>query len=744
MTASSAASKLFLVAVITIVIASHALAVEQLQPYAATPDQVLVIYNADWKTMSEGTTANQDSREIAEYYAAMHTDPKTGKKPYLLGLGCRHRGKRHLNEWAIHEESTDNRNGITFRGKGSAPASLDWVRDSRKVEIHVSDPDADWKTLSITCRSETTGEEKIVTPLSTALQLSGIPPSVDGNPIYPPAAEGKGRSIRLDATRLFPGTVTVALILKNRSGKVIRDLSLRYYDARDFAFSTTGHDGIPDDKILEEDVLTPVRSFLEDPKNALPDGTLLKNHILYLVVVHGMPYSANGVFGIDHGATSNRNDHGSLASLEQRLQTVYYRWNSFKPPVISFHMDGGPDADKGVINHIITTGLRNQLTGKHWNPYIHPDTYSFLRRNSTQPTFVALPPLPERRKSLGNNFFAYGVSRIDGVNAKEAKQLIDNSIYASRHLRPEMDCRVRNTLKKTGLKRIDNLSERLHKAESLWGNQELELLGFGRASEYNDEGLPFLSRVPGDGQRNCAEEKPDWRTAGFYPGGMERHVKSENGLNYKSAAIWQHLAKGVTVSAAGAPAYSGGPHITNASFWDNRILLKYLFNGRDLGECFLLSTIYVNWSTSLIGDPLMRAHLRETTIDQTPPRPAGEPRVTFATEFGNATAHVEVALKDSFDNPEMALLKVTARDVHGVETTSISPLYSRRPRANVAGLKTGTPYTFIMELVDPYGNRTDLEPLRLTADNANYPRSFFKKLLPILEGKEPLIPADSP
>lgn len=723
---------------------STAEAVEKLEPFAATPDQVLVIYNADWDHRSSGTRADQDSREIAEYYAAMHTDPKSGNKPYLLGLGCRHRGKKHLNEWAIREESTDNRNGVIFKGKGNPPSNLDWIRDSRKIEIHLPDPDADWRTLFITCRSETTGEEKIVTPLSTALQLSSIPSSMDGNPSYPPVANGKGRSIRLDATKLFSGTVTVSLTLKNRSGKTICNLSLRYDDARDFVFSPVGSDGIPDDKILEEDVLGPVRAFLEDPKNALPNGTLLKDHILYIVVVHGMPYSANGIFGIDHGATSNRNDHGSLASLEQRLQTIYYRWDTFKPPVIPYHMNGGPHADKGVINHIITTGMRSQLTGIRWNPYMHPDTYSFLRENSKQPAFVAFPPLSERRKTARKNFFAYGVSRIDGANVEEAKRIIDYSIYASQHLRPEMDCRVRIALKNSGQKLIRDLPERLTKAEALWGNRELEQIGFGRASDYNDEGLPFLARTPSDGWGNCGGEKPDWRSAGFYPGGMERHVKSENGLNHKSATIWQHLAKGVTVSAAGAPAYSGGPHITNATFWDNRILLKYLFNGRDLGECFLLSTIYVNWSTSLLGDPLMRANLRETTLDQTPPRPAGVPHINFTTEFSTANAHVEVDLANDVGNPELALLKVTARDADGLEKTAVSTLYSRRPKATVAGLKTGVPHTFVVQLIDPYGNKTDLEPLKLTVDNANYPRSLFKKLLPILEGKEPLIPAGTP
>ncbi|MRR35612.1 hypothetical protein EG829_13225, partial [bacterium] len=230
-----------LAAVVSIATASaYALASEKLEPYAATPDRVLVLYNADWKNRSEGSDAEQDSREVAEYYAAMHTDPKTGKKPRLLGLSCRHPGKKHLNDWAIREESTDNRNGIAFRGKGPLPATTDPIRDSRKVEIHVTEPDADWETLRISCRSEATGKEMAAPPISTALQISGIPSSPGDDAVYPPPADGKGRSIRLDASRFFPGTVTVSVTLKNRAGTLIRDLKLRYYDIHDFVFSPTG------------------------------------------------------------------------------------------------------------------------------------------------------------------------------------------------------------------------------------------------------------------------------------------------------------------------------------------------------------------------------------------------------------------------------------------------------------------------------------------------------------------------
>jgi len=110
----------------------------------ASPDQVLVLYNADWQKDVDGSEPGQDSKEVAEYYVKMHTDPVTGKKPYLLGLKCVHgkkhlTHKKHLNHWVIREKSQDNKDGIIFVGKGRGPRAEEWARDSRHVEI-VLDP----------------------------------------------------------------------------------------------------------------------------------------------------------------------------------------------------------------------------------------------------------------------------------------------------------------------------------------------------------------------------------------------------------------------------------------------------------------------------------------------------------------------------------------------------------------------------------------------------------------------------
>ncbi|MEI6209326.1 MAG: hypothetical protein WCP20_21310 [Desulfuromonadales bacterium] len=700
-----------------------------LKSFAAATDQVLVLYNSDWKNQSSGSSA-QDSREVAEYYASMHTDPETGKKPHLLGLSCKHFGRSHLNSWYIKEESRDNLNGIVFVGKGKTPSDSKWIRDSRKVEFHVNDPDADWNTVLIKCRSEESGQETIITSIRQDLLVSGLPANTGDSASYPPVEQGKGRCFRINAAQLFRGSITVEFSIKNRQGKTIRDLSLRYHDARDFTFSANGNDEIPDDKITTEDILDPVRKFLEDPLNALPDGTLLRDHILYIVVVHGTPYAVQGVFGIEHGATPHRSDHGSLVSLEQRLQTIYYDWHNIPPAVVPFYMAGGPEADKGVINFIITSALRKPLM--EWNPYMHPDTYAYLRKSRYTPTFQLLPPFGEQRKTTPKRFFAYAVSRIDGEGPEEAKRLVDYALYASRYLRPEIDCRFRQTLAAQGKKSITtgDLRVRLQQAaeKNLWSAEELKALGFLLPAK-NDQGLPFLSRPSAEFAGSCSNGPADWHVEGFYPGGVERTVTSPNGLNFKEANVWQQVAKGVTITAAGAPAYAGGPHITNATFGDYAILMKYLLRGRDLGECFLRATSYVNWSTSLFGDPLYHPDLNYTIIDQTPPRADQPPEIRFETNTQGVTLHAASKLIDSPEEPEVALLRVTVRDKSGTEQVSTSSLYSRRPELTMTGLKPDTTYTVRTELADPYGNLTTYAPEIIHTPTISHSLELFKQFI---------------
>jgi len=721
---------ILLLLLLQVSLSSHAEA--SLTPFQASPDQVLVLYNADWPRDVDGSDPGQDSKEVAEYYVKMHTDPVTGKKPYLLGLRCVH-GKKHLNDWVIREESQDNKDGIIFVGKGKEPKAGEWARDSRQVEI-VLDPGKepmDWDSVEIWCQSDRSGEKKTVAPMVT-----GIPQIKGRESVYPEVQEGKGQCYRFDAHQLFTGTVWVILKAKSGSGKVIRDLELKYYDRDDFAFSALGPDGVSDEKNFVEDVAIPIKQFFEDPANALPDGTLLKDHILYIVICHGLPFSCEGVFGIERGVTPRPADHGDLGSLEQRLQTLYYDWGGkIVPPVISMYMSEGPDSREGVRNYRITTAMRYPLYGYRWNPYMHPDTYSFLAKKK-EAQFINIPPLPELRKKIPAFLFAYGVSRIDGQGPGEAKRLIDYSLYASKFLRPEMDGSVRERLKKENKDKIQDLADRLGKAEqeNRWGSDEEECLGFKVLSRYGGQGVPFGGRPPEDidGSTSDSENNGQTRYLGYYPGGMDRTVSSSNGWNMgRSASIWRQVDQGVTISACGGPAYGGGPHITNATFWDNRILLRYLFRGRDLGECFLFSTYYVNWSTSLLGDPLLHPDLLKTVLDETPPRVAGKEdiRINLAESskliaqseeeksstiksnpvMGKYAGTITIPLISTATNPEVAKLTVFySKEGESAEQVSRWPIYSTSPQVILRNLEPEATYIYRPVLTDPYGNTTDL------------------------------------
>lgn len=193
-----------------------------LQQFSASPDQVLVIYNADWKGDSKDSAPGQDSEKVAHYYVTMHTDPETGKKPYLLGLRCVH-GKEHLNRWVIDEQSNDNKNGLLFKGKGKPPGSYEWIRDSRRVEICIDEPVAAWDSLSIKCRSHLNGAEETIYPSNASanggeLAISGIPSMRGYSVSYPAVQEGVGHLLLGGLASILRAPVKIMLARNEFNG----------------------------------------------------------------------------------------------------------------------------------------------------------------------------------------------------------------------------------------------------------------------------------------------------------------------------------------------------------------------------------------------------------------------------------------------------------------------------------------------------------------------------------------------
>ena len=84
-----------------------------------------------------------------------------------------------------------------------------------------------------------------------------------------------------------------------------------------------------------------------------------------------------------------------------------------------------------------------------------------------------------------------------------------------------------------------------------------------------------------------------------------------------------------------------------------------------MGECFLLSTYYVNWSTSLVGDPLYHPDLNQTIVDKQAPKATRKEdiRVELYPAMDQYCGMVSVPVAFTADNPEVALLQV---DYHAV------------------------------------------------------------------------------
>ncbi len=192
---------------------------------SAEPDQVLVLYNRDWTGDLPGTEPGQDSEEVARYYVARHTDPKTGKRPHLLGLTCHHKATvpsgSHLNGSEIAEASRDNYFGVVYRGQGSPPAVGEGRRSdpllvSTHIEANLPADAYEWATVTLKVGStddEAAGRTVYAEGRSetiSAVHVTDLP--------------GGGKRFEVDAERIgYRGAFHVWLSVKDRDGEVLVD-----------------------------------------------------------------------------------------------------------------------------------------------------------------------------------------------------------------------------------------------------------------------------------------------------------------------------------------------------------------------------------------------------------------------------------------------------------------------------------------------------------------------------------------
>jgi len=658
------------------------------------PDQVLVLYNADWTEDLEGTAPGQDSLEVARYYVARRTDPGTGKKPHLLGLRCKEPKARRLDQMRLPEGSNDNQLGLRRAKGGSRPQKLPY--SARHLVVFSPYEHKRLDPGSLTIRASASGEE------------------ADAAVVYADGAAKPGYDIRqvevgtryigygFASRKAFPDGFTAWVEAKARDGKSLCSYQARFAYVEQFEADRTGADGVRDDAHYLADVQDPVRGYLEDPEHALPGGTLLRDHIVYIVVCYGLPKQVESLYGVARGARGS--SVGDRSSLEARLALLYHNAARYHQPIVAPFVHGRVKAFS------IASRLRLSLVGA--NPFRHPMTHtrrkgkglvgnrlyqSYDYEARRIPHFT-----PAVRRRLGDRVL-YGATRIDGRHPEIAKAQVDGALYGERHLTQELGWFWHGTF-----------------SSAPQAAAELEFLGF--------RGEPPAQPRPWQrgrvlfyfGDLNwgtaCATDPgkppvPYWR--GFYPGSVGYAVRS--GLGWQ---LHRHISQlyhgnnvypermidaGVTASATSA----GGSHETSATWPDEQVLFHHLLRGYELGEAFLMSGIYLDWVLSLIGDPLYRPALRDTEPDTTPPRVARP--ADIAVELGKADgrywARVRPTLAAGHDNPEMTDIAVAYWRSPDDRHSAADWRFSRRPVVVLPDLEPNATYHYDLVLTDPYGNR---------------------------------------
>lgn len=666
----------------------------------AAPDQVLVLYNADWTEDLDGTEAGQDSLEVARYYVAQHTDPKTGKRPHLLGLSSKDPKAKRLNRMRLPERSRDNRLGLRLKGQKTPfpnpPFSATHLVAFEKKELKVAD------LSSLVIKAGPTDKEadaKLIWADAKAQPGYGIREQKLGSGL---TAYGFPRPVH------FPDGFTAWVSCKKKDGSVLRSYHARFYYPEQFEPDLTGPDGIRDDANYLEDMEGPIKAFLTDPKRRLADGTGLKDHILYLVVCYGLPKQVEASYGVVRGVRGHARGRDDGSSAEQRLAVMYHN-------VRRHHQVQVVPNPKGVkaAPAIIISRLRLSLVGA--NPYRHPMTNQ-KRKGTKRESPVSYPLYksyaydaeriphftPALRRKLGDRFL-YGVTRIDGRHPEIAKAQVDGARYGSRYLTPDL-----------GWFWAGKYAQASH------GADELRFLEFRAAppkSPKPHEAGRCLFYFGDFGYSTDAVDDPAKPGVpyprGFYPGSVAYAVRSYLGwqLRRDVSQLYDHNSRyPERILDAGATVcmLSGhGAHDTSVTWWDDQVAFHHLLRGYQLGEVLMMSSLYLDWVRSDVGDPLYRPALHQTAADETPPRVASakDIAIQLGTADGRCWARLRPKLAIAPDNPEMTDIAVAYWRTPKEKHTAANWRFSRRPRAVLLDLEPDATYHYDVVLTDPYGNR---------------------------------------
>ena len=636
-----------------------------------SPSQVLVLYNADWTGDNPLTDKGQDSKEIAEYYVKMHTNEKTGEKPYILGLsgGC----AKLLNKPHLKEKSHDNKSGVILTNLKKMIGSTYKLRDSRLVEFKLPKTKSGWQFDSL----------KMQLGLKNSKISNRLTIIEKGENLFPNRVllrhSGKF-NVRLNGRGFLSGSLVVTASCKDNNGEIHRWKAF-YHDISDTRFSKTGPDGIRDDKNYLKYIETPVKNFLENPDNALKDGTLLKDHILYFVICYGLPKTCISNYGIERGITNYLHNFGSIIDLGQRLQLMYYDFDKITGSAPHPHKF---DSNQAFTAYYIRAPEAFPLYGPKANPFLHPDVYK-KKINLNRLIPLSFTSVNRKKHTARLLYFAM---RMDGSDPVQAKSLIDRSVFAQKYSTPDMGVAFDEKL----IKSKDTTGTlKYNKAGIMLWN-----LGFRRIYyRYTSSNRLEMFRLPAG--------KPFYNKSPVYlPGGIATEVISNSGWNRKNAAIYRYLNRGVTITMGAAKVYEGAPHIHDKSFWDDDILYTALRNGKTIGEALLMNQAHLGWIAGFVGDPLYR--LSGNKERQKPALKISRIRIIPLKNKSDRTA-LMVILESGKIFPPMAQMRIRSTG-KSAPVEYICDTFEARPYVILRNEDLMKNKTWLLSFIDPFGNET--------------------------------------
>lgn len=644
--------------------------------YAVTPSQVLVLYNADWKVDDPLTDPGQDSKEIADHYIFMHTDSKTGEKPYALGLSCsttaKHLKGSSLNEHHLSERSHDNAAGVVLRKNGKIlKLAKDDMRDSRLFEFTLPRKKSKkWLLGSL--------KIQLKKKLKNEVLLVDNGKSQHGNRVKV-QTDGPW-NVRANTRSFLTGSFFAHASCKDVSGK-LHKWEAKYTDFQDVEFSETGPDGKRDDQTYLLYIENQVKKFLEAPENTRPDGTLLKDHILFMVVCYGLPRTVVAPYGIARGITEHINNYGSIISLEQRLQLMYYNLEAImgsKPQPQRFQNLGPFTA------FYFRTPQARPLYGRKANPFMHPLVYR--KKNISLDKLQPPISFTSKERNRFKNRQLFFVMRIDAPTPMSARGLIDRAVYASKYggfAMGEM-AGMANTKAEDRVGKLEWTSA----GQWLW-EKGFRHLYYGGSAMHR---LAFLRFSPTEFSFNLEPV--------YLPGGITGTVISHNG--WEKGEMVRDIAMGATVTAGAAKVYNGAPHIHNKSWWDDEIFYPFFLKGYTVGEVLFMNQTHLGWITTFVGDPLYDWPLSGLK-DTTAPEFNKEKDVYIVTKKGVGNAQ-EVWLRLKFHSfpasPETAQLKATSSS----GKTALCESFEGTPYVLLGNKQEVFNQKWQIEVKDPYNN----------------------------------------